>query len=108
MNGHDPVAALPVHAARGSARRYLLYAAIATAFLLGIGGTLLFQNRARLSGFARSSAPQPVVLIGLDGADWNIIEPLIAAGRMPHMAALAARGARARLLTINPTLSPVI
>ena len=37
-----------------------------------------------------------------------IIDPLIKAGRMPHFASLTARGTRTRLLTISPTLSPVI
>ena len=44
----------------------------------------------------------------MDGADWNLIDPLIAAGKMPNLASLIKRGARGRLLTISPTLSPVI
>ena len=52
-------------------------------------------------------SPQ-LVLIGLDGLDWNIVDPLIAAGKMPNLAGLVARGAKARLLTINPILSPVV
>jgi Tfp pilus assembly protein PilF/arylsulfatase A-like enzyme len=49
-----------------------------------------------------------VLLVGLDGADWNIIDPLIAAGRMPHLAALIRTGVRARMKTITPMLSPVV
>ena len=49
-----------------------------------------------------------LLLIGLDGADWEIIDPLIAAGRMPHMQRLIASGVRARLRTINPALSPLL
>lgn len=59
--------------------------------------------------------PQPmrgtgtkVFLIGLDGADWNIIDPLIAAGRLPNLGRLARSGARGRLHSITPMLSPVI
>ena len=71
----------------------------------------------RIDGFdtlmsATPTAPVPpdrrVLIVGLDGADWEIIDPLIAAGRMPHLARLIATGARAKLLTITPTLSPVV
>lgn len=49
-----------------------------------------------------------VLLIGLDGADWDIIDPLVARGELPHLRRLASEGARARLRTITPVLSPVV
>ena len=49
-----------------------------------------------------------VLLVGLDGADWNVVDPLITAGRMPHLAALIRTGVRARMKTIAPMLSPVV
>jgi len=49
-----------------------------------------------------------VVVIGVDSFDWRIIDPLIRAGRMPNLAKLTARGARANLRTLRPILSPVI
>ena len=49
-----------------------------------------------------------VMLIGLDGWDWDIVEPLMAAGRMPTFQRLVDEGTRARLATIQPILSPVI
>jgi len=84
--------------------------ALAAAFALGIAATLLFEHRSslKLPSFGSGKTPPPIVLIGVDGADWNIIDPLIKAGRMPHLASLTARGTRTRLLTISPTLSPVI
>jgi Tfp pilus assembly protein PilF/predicted AlkP superfamily phosphohydrolase/phosphomutase len=58
------------------------------------------------------TAPVPpdarVLIVGLDGADWEIVDPLMAAGRMPNLAALVARGVRAKFLSITPTLSPVV
>ena len=39
-----------------------------------------------------------ILLVGLDGFDWDIADPLMAAGRMPALSGLVARGARARLL----------
>jgi Flp pilus assembly protein TadD/predicted AlkP superfamily phosphohydrolase/phosphomutase len=49
-----------------------------------------------------------VLLVGLDGADWEIVDPLIASGRLPNLARLAQGGVRAKLLSITPILSPVI
>jgi tetratricopeptide (TPR) repeat protein len=60
-------------------------------------------------GFAARRVPgMRVLLVGLDGADWDILDPLIAAGRLPHIARLVREGARGRLQTITPMLSPVI
>lgn len=49
-----------------------------------------------------------ILLVGLDGADWAILDPLIASGRLPNLARLVREGARAKLMTISPTLSPVV
>ncbi len=57
------------------------------------------------------TAPDPAtrfVLIGLDGADWRYMEPLIARGDLPHIASLRERGAWGALKTFRPTRSPVI
>ena len=48
-----------------------------------------------------------VIIIGLDGATFDIIDPLVAAGRLPTFARLLANGARGRLLsTIPPATIP--
>ena len=49
-----------------------------------------------------------VLVLGLDGADWEILNPLLAAGRMPNLKRLVDTGVSAKLLTISPMLSPVI
>jgi predicted AlkP superfamily phosphohydrolase/phosphomutase/tetratricopeptide (TPR) repeat protein len=55
------------------------------------------------------AAPGPkVVLVGIDGADWEIIDPLAAAGRLPTLARLKREGAWANLRTMEPTLSPLL
>jgi predicted AlkP superfamily pyrophosphatase or phosphodiesterase len=60
----------------------------------------------------RPKAPQAterVLLIGIDAADWNIIHPLLEAGRMPNLARVLSHAASGPLLTIQPlTKSPVI
>ena len=49
-----------------------------------------------------------VALIGLDGADWELIDPLIARGRLPHLARLKAGGAWGPLRSMDPMLSPLL
>lgn len=48
------------------------------------------------------------LIVGLDGADWQIVEPLIEQGRLPNLASLRRRGAHANLKTLLPILSPLI
>jgi len=49
-----------------------------------------------------------VLLIGIDGADWGRIDPLLAAGRLPNFERLCARGVRAPLTSRLPTWSPIL
>ena len=49
-----------------------------------------------------------VVLVGLDGASWNVIDPMIAAGELPNLAAIARDGVSADLETVEPVTSPVV
>ena len=50
----------------------------------------------------------PVFFIGLDGADWQFLDPLIADGSMPNLAELVATGRRGVLRTESPPLSPLL
>lgn len=49
-----------------------------------------------------------VLLIGWDAADWQIINPLMDAGKMPALKRLIERGATGKLATIQPALSPML
>ncbi len=49
-----------------------------------------------------------VVLVGLDGADFRVIDPLIAAGELPAFAALRETGASGPLATLPDSNSAVI
>ncbi|HTF91131.1 MAG TPA: alkaline phosphatase family protein [Planctomycetota bacterium] len=49
-----------------------------------------------------------VMLIGVDGAEWARLKPLMAAGRLPNFARLCTDAYTAPLQTTMPTLSPVI
>lgn len=56
----------------------------------------------------KGPAPGPVVLVGLDGADWEALEPLLAAGEMPHLAGFLERAAWGPLLTLPDANSAVL
>jgi Flp pilus assembly protein TadD len=50
----------------------------------------------------------PVLFVGLDGADWQLLDPYLKEGRMPNLAALAKEGRTGVLATIQPPLSPLV
>jgi predicted AlkP superfamily phosphohydrolase/phosphomutase len=55
---------------------------------------------------ARPSPPfRKVVCIGLDGATFDVIDPLVAQGRLPTLSKLLNNGVRARLMSVVPPLS---
>ncbi|MDX6544613.1 MAG: hypothetical protein QOG02_387 [Gaiellales bacterium] len=49
----------------------------------------------------------PVLVFGIDGADFDIVEELLAAGRMPTIAGLRAAGAYGPLRSTEPPITPV-
>ena len=49
-----------------------------------------------------------LLVVGLDGGDWAIVDQLLAEGRLPNLKRLIDGGVRAKLLSISPMLSPVI
>jgi len=51
---------------------------------------------------------KPVIFIGLDGADWSLLDQYASRGVMPTLARLVSEGASGTLKTIHPPLSPLI
>src|SRR6266478_1141137 len=49
-----------------------------------------------------------LLLIGLDGADWKTIDPLLRAGRLPRLERLIRDGVRAPLRSYDPMISPLL
>jgi predicted AlkP superfamily phosphohydrolase/phosphomutase len=47
-----------------------------------------------------------IVVFGIDGADWRVIDPLIAAGRLPNLARIVREGATGTLMSMEPSASP--
>jgi predicted AlkP superfamily phosphohydrolase/phosphomutase len=59
------------------------------------------------TGIAREPL-RKIILIGVDGADWLIINPLIEQGRLPNFKKIVEGGASGPLRSIEPLLSPLI
>ncbi len=72
-------------------------AALLLAALVGLGGC---SDGHRVTG-------KQVVVIGVDGMDWNYTQQMIADGRMPTFARLEREGSAAPLGTSIPPLSPI-
>lgn len=50
----------------------------------------------------------PVVIVGLDGASWNVLQPLLDAGRMPNLQRLIDQGAYGPIESCCHTVSPAV
>lgn len=54
------------------------------------------------------AAGRKVLLVGWDGADWKIIQPLLDAGEMPVLESIVNQGVMGNLASIRPMLSPML
>ncbi|MEE8524902.1 MAG: alkaline phosphatase family protein [Thermoanaerobaculia bacterium] len=63
-----------------------------------------------LASFAAGLQPaeRQVLVLGLDGLDWDLVLPWVRSGDMPHLEGLMKSGTWGRMETIVPTLSPLI
>jgi hypothetical protein len=57
---------------------------------------------------AESGKGQKVVLLGIDGAEWHVIEGLFEQGELPHLRSFVAEGSTGRLATLEDANSPLI
>jgi len=85
--------------------------------ILLIGPTGLLASLAALSlllaSCQRAADPAPraaprVLFVGLDGADWQLLDRFLAAGAMPNLGALVRDGRSGVLTTLQPPLSPLV
>ena len=75
--------------------------------LSGVVALGLFGWSATRSAAVRD-ARQKVLIVGLDGATYDIIDPMIAVGKLPNLARLLRDGAHTELISIEPTISPAL
>jgi hypothetical protein len=59
------------------------------------------------AGSAAAGRPR-VVVIGIDGADWQVIDPLVRQGRLPAFRRLIEEGATGPLRSMEPSASPAL
>jgi tetratricopeptide (TPR) repeat protein len=57
---------------------------------------------------ASTTSGRHVIFVGLDGADWALLDQYIAHGTMPSLARLVKEGTTGTLTTIHPALSPLV
>jgi hypothetical protein len=57
---------------------------------------------------APAASDGPMLVIGVDGLEWDVVRPLAAKGAMPNLAELMQRGMIGKLETFEPAKSPVI
>ena len=68
-----------------------------------------WQQTLPVPEIARAVQPKsPVIFIGLDGGDWQLLDDYIANGTMPNLARLVREGASGELETEQPPLSPIV
>ena len=82
---------------------FAIAATALAACVVGVGGGAVHVSLA-----VRAAEPAPIAIIGVDGADWQTIDPLIAAGRLPAFAVLKAAGGTGTMRPEPPLLSPII
>lgn len=67
-----------------------------------------YEGAPPIASGPRARAGRRLLWIAVDSFDWDIIHPLIEAGRMPNLERLIEDGAWGNLQSIPPLLSPVI
>ncbi len=57
----------------------------------------------------QAATPRPrVIVVGWDGADWTLLDPLVAQGALPNLAGLLAKGRSWKNDSYEPMASPLI
>jgi predicted AlkP superfamily phosphohydrolase/phosphomutase len=73
--------------------------------LLILTGALAFA----MGGCGEGRPDTKVVIIGIDGLEWQLVDPLLEEGKLPNLAGVIERGVRADLLSLEPEQkSPIV
>jgi len=67
---------------------------------------MLAKEPNKMRGTAKSDVK--MILIGLDGLTWDVINPLLKKNKLPNIARLVENGSYGYLQTLEPTFTPII
>ena len=84
---------------------------LAISVAVGLAGVLALAVVASVGGCAPAppeERPAKVVLIGWDGATWDVIRPMLRDGALPVLGRLIEGGGRGVMMAEPPLLSPVV
>jgi tetratricopeptide (TPR) repeat protein len=79
--------------------RFAVIAALVVGAIVAVA--VLYRSRP-------AERPRRVIVVGLDGADWQLLDDLIGAGAMPELGRLVREGRPGVLRSIVPPLSPLV
>ena len=77
-------------------------------FLAALASTASAAEPPPAKGGGKPARPAPLLVVGWDGGDWKLLDPLMQRGLLPNLSALVARGRTWNLETVNPMISPLI
>ncbi|MBD3235842.1 MAG: tetratricopeptide repeat protein [Candidatus Eisenbacteria bacterium] len=75
---------------------------------IDIGWGLLLVLACLGTGCERGPTPPKLLIVGIDGAEWRMVQPLMAAGELPHLQRVIESGVSGPLWSLKPILSPVV
>lgn len=87
--------------------RELMMAAVVVLLAGGLW-LVLSPREARVADPGGESVPSAVLIIGVDGLDWERVSALVSGGRMPALGRLMREGASGVLRSVPPFSSPTI
>lgn len=73
-----------------------------------IGASRKAVHRAVVTSIPRTEDRRRVILLGVDGTEWAVLNRLVSQNRLPNFARLLDSSARSPLATLWPTYSPII
>ncbi len=88
-------------------RRILTALALLT--LAAAAYSMLARRAPRVSPAAGLAVDHgPVLIVAVDGFEWNVVLPLLREGRLPNLRRVMQAGSYGMLTTLTPTLSPAL
>jgi predicted AlkP superfamily phosphohydrolase/phosphomutase len=88
-------------------KRHWLVVTLGVVALAGIATALLIVGKGKGTTVIAKGPASRFIIIGLDGLSPELVEPWLAAGKLPSFAKLKESGSYARIATTNPSESPV-